>query len=76
MSELLIQNARIFDGHQAECPTGQSVLVAGDRIQAIGPQLEAPPGATVIDAGGRTLMPGLIDCHIHAYASSLSVQLE
>jgi imidazolonepropionase-like amidohydrolase len=76
MSELLIQNARVFDGHRAECPTGQSVLVAGDRIQAIGPQLEAPPAATVIDAGGRTLMPGLIDCHIHAYASSLSVQLE
>ena len=74
MSDLLIRNARIFDGYSADCPTGQSVLVAQDRIQAIGPHLEAPSTTPVIDAGGRTLMPGLIDCHIHALHSALSVQ--
>ena len=52
-----------------------SVRVADGRIQEIGRALTAGPTAQVFDAGGRTLMPGLIDCHIHAYASSLSVQL-
>ena len=49
--------------------------VADGRIQAIGPSITAPDASPVIDAGGRTLMPGLIDCHIHALASALSVQL-
>ena len=48
--------------------------VADGRIQEIGPSITAPDASLVIDAGGRTLMPGLIDCHIHPLASALSVQ--
>jgi len=42
------------------------VLVQGDKIIAVGAGLTAPEGATVIDAEGRVLMPGFVDCHTHA----------
>ncbi len=42
------------------------VLVDGDKIVAVGPELPAPPDAEVIDAEGRVLMPGFVDCHTHA----------
>ncbi len=41
------------------------VLVAGERIAAVGPDLEADPGARIIDAGGAYVMPGGIDPHTH-----------
>jgi imidazolonepropionase-like amidohydrolase len=52
-----------------------SVLVADGKIQEVsaGP-VSAPQGARTLNVGGRTLMPGLIDCHLHAYASDVSVQ--
>src|SRR5262249_39589122 len=43
-----------------------SVLVVGNTIEKIGGDIAAPEKATVIDGGGRTLMPGLIDAHWHA----------
>jgi imidazolonepropionase len=42
------------------------VLVDTDKISAVGPKVEAPAEAEVIDAGGRVLMPGFVDCHTHA----------
>ena len=75
LDNFIIRNARVFDGSSADCAEGQSVRVADGRIQEIGPALANPSDARVLDAGGRTLMPGLIDGHIHAYASALSVQL-
>ena len=46
-----------------------SVLVEDNLISAIGPAIAAPEGAEVIDGNGRTLMPGLIDSHVHFYLS-------
>ena len=43
------------------------VLVEGNRIKAVGKSVEHPAGAKVIDLGGATLMPGLIDAHIHLF---------
>ena len=62
-------NIRIFDGHSADLVPG-TVVVDGATIASVG---SAPPpaGAKVIDGGGRTLMPGLIDAHIHAYANGI-----
>src|SRR4029077_14935039 len=42
-------------------------LVEGNRIRAVGKRLEQPAGAKVIDLGNTTLMPGLIDAHIHLF---------
>ena len=42
------------------------VLVSGDRIAAVGEKVDAPADAEVIDANGRVLLPGFVDCHTHA----------
>jgi imidazolonepropionase-like amidohydrolase len=64
----LIQNVRIFDGRSAQLSAPSHVLVRGNLIETISAAPIAanrPKGAAVIDGGGRTLMPGLIDAHWH-----------
>ncbi|MDQ0028537.1 metal-dependent hydrolase family protein [Arthrobacter bambusae] len=69
---LTIRNARIFNGESREVFEG-SIIVRGGRIAAIGnDETAASSAATVLDAGGRTVIPGLIDAHFHAYALSLT----
>ena len=60
----LITNVNVWDGFADELENGQNVLIEGNKVKAIGSGLSAD-GATVIDGGGRTLMPGLIDMHTH-----------
>ena len=67
MSSILFQNARVFDGVHGECPEGMQVLVDSGIIREVSDKWIKADGAQVIDVGGRTLMPGLIDAHIHAY---------
>jgi imidazolonepropionase-like amidohydrolase len=74
MNTVLFKNARVFDGESADCPEGMQVLVEGGVIRELSTQPIKAEEAQVIDVGGRTLMPGLIDAHIHAYASDVSVQ--
>jgi imidazolonepropionase-like amidohydrolase len=62
----LFKNAKVFDGKSDKVTASTSVLVVGNKIEKIGEVTAAPETATVIDAGGRTLMPGLIDAHWHA----------
>ena len=67
MSELVaIENARIWDGSGVD-PFAGTVLVEGERINAVMPASEAqvPDGAQRIDAAGRFLMPGLVEGHAH-----------
>jgi len=47
------------------------VLVAGDQIAAVGPQLEAPADAVEIDASGGLLMPGMVDTHRHMWQTAM-----
>ncbi len=64
-SQILFENVRVFDGTSEKLTTKTKVLVEGNLIKAIGPSAKARTGATVIDGGGRTLMPGLIEGHVH-----------
>jgi imidazolonepropionase-like amidohydrolase len=75
MAIIIIDNARIFDGFSAECAEGRSVLIERDRIREISSRPIKANDARRIDAGGRTLMPGLIDLHIHAFASDVNFSL-
>ncbi len=57
----------LLDGYEAQPIHHAVVVIDGDRIIAAGPRhaVVVPPDATTIDIGGRTLMPGLIDAHVH-----------
>jgi imidazolonepropionase-like amidohydrolase len=62
---MLYKNGRIFDGKNA-APAGFGVLVEDGLIRAIGPEADFDGYAgPKFDLGGDTLMPGLIDCHVH-----------
>jgi imidazolonepropionase-like amidohydrolase len=64
--ELLFRDVRVFDGTSAALSAPTAVLVRGNTIAAIGAAaVPAGPATTIIDGGGRTLMPGLIDAHVH-----------
>jgi imidazolonepropionase-like amidohydrolase len=60
-----IRAARLIDGQGGAAVRDAVVIVEGERIVAAGPSLPIPAGTTVIDLGGATLLPGLIDCHTH-----------
>jgi imidazolonepropionase-like amidohydrolase len=67
MTHTLIHNATLIDGTGADPIPDGAVLLADDRIEAVGPldSLPRPAGVGEIDAGGGTLLPGLIDAHVH-----------
>ncbi|KEO88952.1 hydrolase [Erythrobacter litoralis] len=71
--EVLFTGVRIFDGSSETLSDSTDVLVQGNTIAAIGAGAKASgEGAIVIDGRGRTLMPGLIDNHVHMMFNSLS----
>jgi len=63
-AQTLFTNVQIFDGVNEERMAG-NVLVEGNLIRQISDEVISAEGATVIDGGGRTLMPGLIENHAH-----------
>ncbi len=70
--QIVFTNVNIFDGEADKLALNQRVLVEGNLIKAIGDEtLKARKDASVIDGGGRTLMPGLIDSHTHLYATGV-----
>src|SRR6516162_4285589 len=65
----LFKNVRIFDGKAEKLTNPSNVIVRGNIIESVSSgsiQSPADANVTVIDGGGRTLMPGLIDVHWHA----------
>ena len=65
-AEVLFRDVRVFDGKSAALSARTDVLVRGNRIAAVGAgAVASSPEAKIIYGGGRTLMPGLIDAHVH-----------
>jgi len=64
---VFLRPARVFDGVNPQPHEGWQVLVDGDRIAAVGPNLTAPAGARTLDLPGATLMPGMIEGHSHLF---------
>jgi imidazolonepropionase-like amidohydrolase len=60
-----IRAGRLFDARSGSLLTDQVVLIRGDRIAEVGPNVRIPAGARVLDLGGATVLPGMIDAHVH-----------
>jgi imidazolonepropionase-like amidohydrolase len=66
----VLKAAHLFDGTKDALVQNGVVVVEGGRIKAVGSGLTAPAGATVIDLGDATLLPGIIDAHVHLTGES------
>ncbi|MGL4637263.1 MAG: amidohydrolase family protein [Beijerinckiaceae bacterium] len=66
---ILFTNASIVDGTSDRAKEGMHVLVEGDVIREVSAKAISSASARVIDLKGKTLMPGLIDCHVHVIAA-------
>lgn len=69
---LLLTNVSIFDGSNGRLIEGQGVLVEGGLIKALVPAADTVEGAEIIDCGGGTLTPGMIDAHWHSILAGIS----
>jgi imidazolonepropionase-like amidohydrolase len=64
---VVLKNARLIDGIADQPQTGAAIVIQGDRINAVQRgESPTPAGAQVIDLGGKTVLPGLIDTHVHS----------
>jgi len=63
---VLVKNGRLFDAEQ-RCFRQGDLLVREGRIARVGGTLEPPAGGAILDAGGRLVCPGLVDCHLHCF---------
>ena len=60
-----VRAGRMFDGTSSTYLTNQVILIRGDRIAEVGPAVQIPSGATVINLSEATVLPGMIDVHVH-----------
>jgi imidazolonepropionase-like amidohydrolase len=64
---IVLHAARLLDVKAGRIVKPAEVLIQGDRIVEVGQSVKHPAGAEVIDLGDRTLLPGLIDAHVHLF---------
>ena len=67
---IVLKAAHLFDAVSGKLVEHGVVVVAGDKIQAVGTDVKIPDGAQVIDLGDATLLPGFIDAHVHLSGES------
>jgi imidazolonepropionase-like amidohydrolase len=66
-SPIVLHAARLLDIETGNITAPGEILIQGDRIAAVGPSVTHPSGAQIIDVGDTTLLPGLIDAHVHLF---------
>jgi imidazolonepropionase-like amidohydrolase len=72
MTKTLLRNATVFDPRSGVLASDTSVLLSDGLVAEVSDQPIAAADATVIDLGGRVVLPGLIDCHVHVNAVRVS----
>jgi len=74
MGQILFRNFRMLEPSVGELRDGHELLVEGDTIREVSTGAIKAADAAVIDCGGRTLMPGLIDSHVHVFLSEVNIR--
>jgi imidazolonepropionase-like amidohydrolase len=74
MAPIHLKNFRLLEPAYGELRDGYQLLVEGERICELAETPIKSAAAEVIDCGGRTLMPGLIDCHVHVIHSEVNIR--
>jgi imidazolonepropionase-like amidohydrolase len=64
---IVLHAARLLDVESGSLTSPGEILIQGDRIAAVGSSVTRPSGAQIIDLGDTTLLPGLIDAHVHLF---------
>jgi imidazolonepropionase-like amidohydrolase len=64
---IVLHAAHLLDVEKGTLLSPGEILIEGNHIAAVGQTVQHPPSATVIDLGSETLMPGLIDAHVHLF---------
>ncbi|HEY2231532.1 MAG TPA: amidohydrolase family protein, partial [Xanthobacteraceae bacterium] len=62
---IAVKAGHLFDSKSGDMLSNQIVLIKGDRVIDVGPAAQIPAGAKVIDLGTATVLPGMIDTHVH-----------
>ena len=75
MTSYLFHGGRFLDPRRDELQDGISVLIEGGTVKEVSDRPVTSTSATRIDLRGRTLMPGLIDCHIHVVLTEVNLRL-
>jgi len=71
-----VRAGRMFDARAGTMLNNQIILIKGDRIADSGPSVHIPPEARVIDLSGATVLPGMIDGHVHNAGRGDSVEMK
>jgi imidazolonepropionase-like amidohydrolase len=74
MPQIHFKNLSLLDPRWTEARAGYEVLVEGDLIKEVSSKPIKAAKARVVDCGKRTLMPGLIDCHVHVFLSEVNIR--
>jgi imidazolonepropionase-like amidohydrolase len=74
MPQILFRNFELLEPSFGELRGGYQLLIEGDTVKELSNAPIKAPDAGVIDCGARTLMPGLIDCHVHAIHSEVNIR--
>ncbi|HEX9556590.1 MAG TPA: amidohydrolase family protein [Reyranella sp.] len=74
MPQIVFKNLNLLDPRWNEARGGYEVLVEGDLIKEVSPKPIKAAKAQVVDCGKRTLMPGLIDCHVHVFLVEVNIR--
>lgn len=74
MALVKLSNFQLLDPTNDEVRSGYEILIEGEKIREVSDRPIDSKGATRIDCGNRTVMPGLIDCHVHVFLSEVALR--
>src|ERR1700752_1116357 len=74
MAQVHFRNFQLLEPQDGELRGGDELLVENESVRELSETPSRSRGAEVVECGGRTLMPGLIDCHVHVIHSEVNIR--